>query len=164
MSVTAHLPVLEYSVDGVVGQQAERLVAGLNQTLANLTDMALDYKQAHWNVVGLDFSQLHELFDTFADQARDYADLVAERATTLGGAARGTLEATAAQTQLPPFPEDERDERKLLVHLVACLRLVDQQLREQLVATSGELATQDVYIEIARGIEKQRWMLQAHLR
>ena len=164
MSNTARLPALEFSVDGVVGQEVERLVAGLNQSLANLTDLAMDYKQAHWNVVGLDFIQLHELFDTFADQARDYADLVAERATTLGGGARGTLEATAVQTQLPPFPEDERDERQLLVHLAACLRQVDQQIREQLEAAAGELATQDVYIEIARGIEKQRWMIQAHLR
>jgi DNA-binding ferritin-like protein len=47
---------------------------------------------------------------------------------------------------------------------VACLRLVDRQLREPLVATAGELATQGVYGEIARGIEEQRWMIQAHLR
>jgi DNA-binding ferritin-like protein len=29
--------------------------------------------------------------------------------------------------------------------------------------TANEPATQDVYIEVVRGIEKQRWMLQAHL-
>jgi DNA-binding ferritin-like protein len=30
-------------------------------------------------------------------------------------------------------------------------------------ASADEAATQDVYIEVVRGIEKQRWMLQAHL-
>ncbi len=30
-------------------------------------------------------------------------------------------------------------------------------------ATASEPATQDVYIEVVRGIEKQRWMLQSHL-
>jgi len=36
--------------------------------LASLSDLAAAYKQAHWNVVGIDFSQLHELFDQCADQ------------------------------------------------------------------------------------------------
>jgi DNA-binding ferritin-like protein len=29
--------------------------------------------------------------------------------------------------------------------------------------SADEAATQDVYTEVVRGIEKQRWMLQAHL-
>ena len=157
-------PVLEYAVEDVVGEVADGLVNRLNQTLANLTDLAMDYKQAHWNIVGIDFYQLHQMFDTFADEVREWADLVAERATTLGGVARGTVEATAAKTQLPPFPETVREEVKLLGHLIACIRLVDQDLRDNLAPTERDLATQDIYIEIARGIEKQRWMLQAHLR
>jgi len=57
-----------------------------------------------------------------------------------------------------------REELKLLGHLIACIRLVDQDLRDNLTGTERDLATQDIYTEIARGIEKQRWMLQAHLR
>jgi DNA-binding ferritin-like protein len=30
-------------------------------------------------------------------------------------------------------------------------------------ASADEAATQDVYVEVVRGIEKQRWMLEAHL-
>jgi DNA-binding ferritin-like protein len=30
-------------------------------------------------------------------------------------------------------------------------------------ASADATATQDVYSEVVRGIEKQRWMLQAHL-
>jgi len=63
------------------------LVIGLNQNLAGLTDLATAYKQAHWNVVGIDFAQLHVWFDQFADQTRDYVDLFAERAVTIGGVA-----------------------------------------------------------------------------
>jgi DNA-binding ferritin-like protein len=29
--------------------------------------------------------------------------------------------------------------------------------------SAEEPATQDIYIEVTRGIEKQRWMLMAHL-
>lgn len=36
-------------------------------------------------------------------------------------------------------------------------------LRQAMDASAAEPATQDVYIEVLRGIEKQRWMLQSHL-
>ncbi|GIW09652.1 MAG: DNA starvation/stationary phase protection protein Dps [Chloroflexi bacterium] len=155
---------LAQAVAGLSKQQAEKLIAGLNQALANLTDLALDYKQAHWNVVGTTFYQLHEMFDEFASQAREWGDLVAERAVQLGGAAHGTLEAAAAATQLPPYPQDEHDGQALLRHLVECARVADEQIRKEIEASDADLATQDIYLEIARGLEKQRWMLQAHLR
>ena len=46
------------TVAGVDDVQQARLVAGLNQHLASLSDLAAAYKQAHWNVVGIDFAQL----------------------------------------------------------------------------------------------------------
>src|SRR3954451_11298182 len=105
------IPGLDY------GRRAQ-LVASLNQNLASLSDLAAAYKQAHWNVVGTDFSQLHALFDQFADQAREYVDTVAERAVALGGTARGTIQAAAEQSALPAFPLDERCEGHLLEALV----------------------------------------------
>jgi hypothetical protein len=81
----------------------ERLVRGLNLNLANMTSLATAYKQAHWNLQGAGFAQLHELFDRFADQTREYADLVAERAVTLFGTAHGTVEGAVKETTLPPF-------------------------------------------------------------
>src|SRR6266540_6064563 len=80
--------IVSRTVPGLDRELSARLVAGLNRNLATLSDLAAAYKQAHWNVVGIDFAQLHELFDQFADQTRDYVDTVAERAVTLGGVAR----------------------------------------------------------------------------
>src|SRR4051812_13903405 len=71
--------VVTRTVPGVDQEQRARLVVGLNASLAGLTDLAAAYKQAHWNVVGSDFSQLHELFDQFSDQTRAYMDVIAER-------------------------------------------------------------------------------------
>lgn len=151
------------TVPGLERARAERLIAGLNRNLATLTDLAAAYKQAHWNVVGRDFSQLHELFDEFASQAREYMDLVAERAVALGGVAHGTVQASANNSTLPPFPLDERDEVQLLTALAERIDRVAADLRQALDESADELVTQDLYTEIARGIEKQRWMLQAHL-
>jgi starvation-inducible DNA-binding protein len=155
--------IISRSVAGVGPEARSVLVAGLNQQLASLNDLAAAYKQAHWNVVGADFSQLHELFDQFADQTREYVDLVAERAVTLGGTARGTIKAAVEQSTLPAFPLEERCEQHLLEALVARIDILDGDLRQAMDTTASEPATQDVYIEVVRGIEKQRWMLQAHL-
>jgi starvation-inducible DNA-binding protein len=154
---------VQIGVPGVAQGVREALIGALNQSLANLTDLATAYKQAHWNVVGRDFSQLHELFDTFTDQTREYADLVAERAVTLGGVADGTIQAAVERTELPPFPRRERDERRLVEELVARVDGVAGQVRAAMDGSAEEPATQDLFTEVLRGIEKQRWMLAAHL-
>jgi starvation-inducible DNA-binding protein len=151
------------SVPGVDEALQARLVAGLNHNLASLTDLAAAYKQAHWNVVGIDFAQLHALFDQFADQAREYMDMVAERAVTLGGAAHGTIQAALEESVLPAFPPEERDEMRLLEELVGRIDILTAELRQAMDESTDEPATEDVYIEVVRGIEKQRWMLEAHL-
>ncbi|MEO1006109.1 MAG: ferritin-like domain-containing protein, partial [Cyanobacteria bacterium J06638_38] len=57
----------------------------LNASLAISTDLKSQVKQAHWNVKGMNFYQLHLLFDTIAGELEEYIDLVAERITALGG-------------------------------------------------------------------------------
>jgi starvation-inducible DNA-binding protein len=161
--MTTTITMVNRAAPGLDEESRARLVLGLNQTLATLFDLAAAYKQAHWNVVGADFSQLHELFDRFADQTREYVDVVAERAVTLGGTARGTIQAAVEQSALPAFPLEERCEQHLLEALVGRIDILDSDLRQAMHATESEPATQDVYIEVVRGIEKQRWMLQAHL-
>jgi starvation-inducible DNA-binding protein len=151
------------AVPGLDEARQSRLVVELNRNLAGLTDLAAAYKQAHWNVIGMDFAQLHALFDQFADQAREYMDLVAERAVTIGGTARGTIQAAVEGSVLPPFPVEDRDEMRLVTELVSRVDALTAELRKAMDASADEAATQDVYIEVVRSIEKQRWMLQAHL-
>ena len=152
----ANLPGLDWAL-------AESLAHRLNRDLATLTDLTAVYKQAHWNVLGSNFTELHRLFDQLADETRAFADLVAERAVTLGGVAHGTVQAVVESTALGPFPVNERDERRLLQEVSRRVESAVEELREAIVASAEEPVTQDLYIEIARAIEKQRWMLLAHL-
>jgi starvation-inducible DNA-binding protein len=161
--------VLTVDVDSspmVLGLNRElrnQLVSSLNQNLANLTDLAAMYKQAHWNVAGPNFAQLHEVFDRFADQTREFMDMLAERAVTLGGTARGTLQAAAESSTLTAFPQTERRQWRLVEELVLRLEHVALDLRQAMDACADEAATEDVFIEVVRGIEKQHWMLREHL-
>src|SRR6266700_5325946 len=82
------------------------MVELLNQHLADVLDLGLQAKQAHWNVKGPDFIGLHELFDKVAEQLEEFTDDIAERAVELGGTALGTVQIVSKQSRLPAYPLD----------------------------------------------------------
>jgi len=83
-----------------------KMIDLINQQLADTFDLLSQVKQAHWNVKGSDFIQLHKLFDAFAEHLVEYVDLVAERAAMLGGYVKGTARMAAANSTLPEYPTD----------------------------------------------------------
>src|SRR6187200_819142 len=90
-------------------ESRDGLVELLNARLADTFDLYSQLKQAHWNVKGSDFIQLHLLYDTVAEVVLEYVDTIAERATTLGGLALGTARMAAAATTLDEYPVDAVD-------------------------------------------------------
>ena len=121
-------------------------VAVLNQNLAGLTDLTAAYKQVHWNVVGVDFLQLHQLFDEFAEQIREFIDLIAERTVGLG-VAYGTVQEASEGSPLPPFSLEECDEAHLLEELSGHIDTMATKLREAIDESAEEAVTQDIGIE-----------------
>src|SRR5271167_3779805 len=84
-----------------------KVVALLNQALADILDLGLQTKQAHWNVKGPHFIGLHELFDRAAEELEEFIDSIAERAVELGGVALGTIQIVAKHSRLPAYPLDQ---------------------------------------------------------
>ena len=76
----------------------------LNSRLADAIDLQSQVKQAHWNVKGPQFIALHELFDKISDVVLGHIDDIAERATTLGGTAEGTVAVAAKRSKLKNYP------------------------------------------------------------
>lgn len=70
----------------------------LNTSLAATLDLWTQLKQAHWNVKGPNFYQLHLLFDALATSVYEYIDLIAERITALAGVANGTARQAAHES------------------------------------------------------------------
>jgi starvation-inducible DNA-binding protein len=106
---------------------------------------------------------LHELFDTISDAAREYADLTAERAVALGGLAAGTHQDVAANSQLAPFPSGETKWQPLVKAVHDRVLAAADQAREFGDGLDDDIATQDIYVEMIRGLDKWAWMLEAHL-
>jgi starvation-inducible DNA-binding protein len=143
-----------------------QVCAVLNQSLAESLDLYTQTKQAHWNVKGVHFYQLHLLFDEIAGELADYVDLFAERITSLGGTAFGTVRMAAKATELPEYPTDLSEGMDHVATLANRFATFGESLREN-IDVMGELedmVTQDIYVEVARDIDKRLWFLEAHLQ
>ena len=88
----------------IPSEARNEVIAVLNQQLADTFDLFSQIKQAHWNVKGMHFIALHQLFDKLAEEAEEFVDDMAERATALGGVAIGTARASGKASRLPEFP------------------------------------------------------------
>ncbi len=143
-----------------------QLVDILNQHLADLFDLYSQTKQAHWNVRGIHFQQLHELFDELAAQLPEFTDMVAERANTLGGYAMGTARMAANNSQLPEFPTHVT-EGIAMVEVVADRWAQYAASAREAISTSeelGDIDTSDLFTEISRAVDKSLWFIEAHLQ
>jgi len=143
----------------------EQVTAILNQSLAATLDLKTQTKQAHWNVKGKDFYQLHELFDEMAGELEEYVDMVAERVTALGGTALGTARMAAGQSILPEYPVDVVNGMDHVTALADRYAAYAKHVREAIDATEelGDADTADLYTEVSRTIDKRLWFLEAHL-
>ncbi|MGZ8562908.1 MAG: DNA starvation/stationary phase protection protein Dps [Candidatus Limnocylindria bacterium] len=138
----------------------------LNQHLADAFDLLSQVKQAHWNVKGPDFWQLHKLFDEVAEQAEDWVDEFAERVTALGGYATGTARMAVAASRLPEFPTDITDSMDYVRAVAARLSTFTNSARKAIDQTDklGDADTADLFTEISRCADKYLYFLEAHLQ
>ena len=141
------------------------VVALLNAQLADVIDLGLQAKQAHWNVKGPQFAALHALFDEARDTLDGFADELAERAVVLGGVARGTAQVLAKDSRLPVYPLEALDGAEHLWALSAALARVAQTSREAIRAAekAGDAVTVDVFTEVTRGLDTLLWKVEAHV-
>ena len=92
-----------------VFQPPQRLVQNLQLILVDLIELHLQGKQAHWNVVGTNFRDLHLQLDELVDFAREASDTVAERMRALDAVPDGRSDTIVATTSLPRFPANEQN-------------------------------------------------------
>ena len=144
----------------------EQVIQLLNQQLADTFDLFSQTKQAHWNVKGPQFYQLHLLYDTLAEGLQGYVDEIAERATALGGVAMGTARMAAENTRLPEYPPEATDSMESVRCLVDRFANAAASTRRALdeADKAGDADTVDLFTEISRDLDKWLWFLEAHLQ
>ena len=143
----------------------EQLVNFLNEVLASTSDLYSQTKQAHWNVKGIHFFQLHTMFDELATEINEFVDLVAERITALGGTAHGTVRQAAAGSFLKEYPHHAVDGKEHLTALADRYAAYGKVVRDGIdqAGDLGDQDTADMLTEISRVIDKRLWFIESHL-
>ncbi|BEV00459.1 DNA starvation/stationary phase protection protein Dps [Novosphingobium olei] len=138
----------------------------LQARLSDALDLEAQAKQAHWNVKGPHFLQLHELFDRLHDEIEQFVDQLAERITALGHVADGRIATTAAATTLYGYPLEATGGEAHLKAISANLGAFGKAVREAIdrAGMTGDADTADLFTQISRECDKQLWFLEAHLQ
>ena len=144
----------------------KKAAAILNQTLADISDLYSQTKQAHWNVRGQYFYQLHLLFDRLADEVEEHVDTLAERITAIGAVAMGTVRMAAANSALKEFPTDKAEDLHYVAALVERYAQCAKSVRQGIADTAGmgDADSADLLTAISRDLDSALWMLEAHTR
>ena len=98
------------------------------------------------------------------EHAQAYADTAAERIVALGLPVDSRIATVAANTTLPPLSQGFQNSDVTITEVIAQIDAALLQVRRAVEGLDEvDLNSQDVVIEIERGLTKDRWFLQAHL-
>jgi starvation-inducible DNA-binding protein len=136
----------------------------LTPVALGLQALAVNGKQAHWNVRGANFIAIHELLDSVVEHAQGWADEAAERVVALGLPIDARVSTVAEKVPATSVPAGFTQWDDIVRAVIAD---IDPVLVDLQAAIDGldevDLTSQDIAIGIKEGLEKDRWFLFAHL-
>lgn len=152
---------------GLSNKQRDGVAKILNTLLADEFVLYIKTRRFHWNVVGVDFSELHKFFESQYEALDDIVDEVAERARALDAVAAGSLKEYLDLTRLKESAGKNPDWKGMVAALLDDHETVIRNLRAD-AKTVGEKfdddGTNDFLVGLLEQHEKMAWMLRAYLK
>ena len=137
----------------------------LNQSVAETAVTTMLAQNFHWNVTGMTFGPLHELFQNIYEDHFTAQDDLAERIRALDAHAEGTLSGMVKRSKVAEHSGDATDKEMIKALLDAQETLASTLAGcGELAANHGDTLTEDLCIERGRSHEKFAWILRSHLR
>lgn len=138
------------------------LTNNLQAVLADLIELHVQGKQAHWNIVGTNFRDLHLQLDEIVDAARQFADDTAERMRALHALPDGRSSTVADTTSLAQFPDGLISTKDAIERIVAAMEAAVGTMRKVHDEVDEEDPTSaDLLHEFIARLEQFAWMVQA---
>ncbi|EKD87814.1 MAG: hypothetical protein ACD_35C00187G0008 [uncultured bacterium] len=160
-----HDPKIQILIQPNIGLESDvrlPIINILNSILSNEALLTLKTRNAHWNVHGVGFFELHILFDTQYKQLNDISDEIAERVRMVGGIAIGSFAEFLTHTRL----EERPLEVPTILHLLADHETIIRYLHEDIRKCNDEYedeGTSDLLVSVMRMHEKMAWMLRSYI-
>ena len=137
----------------------------LQAVLTDLIELHLQGKQAHWNVVGKNFRDLHLQLDEVVEAARGFSDEIAERMRALFITPDGRSSSVSKQTSLPPYPEGEVDTSETIDLITQRIYAACKTMRDVHDQVDDEDPTSaDLLHGVLTRLEQLAWMVSAENR
>ena len=137
--------------------------AALDATLAELIALTHNTQQAHWNAVGEEFYQVHDLLGHIYEAHGPLIDAVAERSRQIGYPADGRPSTLADRANLAEMEASAVRDVEAVAMLSEQLKIVSDRLGDRIQTVGDDPVTQDLLIEVNTLLDKQMWLLAAHL-
>jgi starvation-inducible DNA-binding protein len=138
------------------------LAGNLQTVLTDLIELHLQGKQAHWNLVGTNFRDLHLQLDEIIAAARLFADQAAERMRALHALPDGRSSTISASTRLEGFPEGLTSTKQTVKLITERLERTVQTMRDVHDEVDEEDPTSaDLLHAAIERLEQLAWMVNA---
>jgi len=140
------------------------IVDALNQSVAETAVTTMLAQNFHWNVTGMAFGPLHELFQQIYEDHFTAQDDLAERIKALKAHADGTLAGMLERSKVK-----EHDGHATDKEMIATMQAAQETLATtlagagELAAKHGDTLTEDLCIARGQTHEKFAWFLRSHL-
>jgi len=145
---------------GLEDHARQSIVETLNVILADESVLAIKTRSAHWNVRGVSFFELHNLFGLQYKQLNTISNKIAERAQMLGGFAIASFPDFSKNTRLEEQPGMIPDLLQLLADHEAVIRFLRGDANKCTEEYEDE-GTFDLLVKVIRLHEKMAWILRA---
>lgn len=144
---------------------AKAEIAGaLTQAVSETVVTTMLAQNFHWNVKGMAFGPLHDLFQKIYEDHFTAQDDLAERVRAIGEHAEGRLSVMLERSKIEEHDGHATDREMISMLAEAQTTVAATLAGAAAVAEShGDLLTQDLCIERGLVHEKFAWLLSAHL-
>ena len=136
----------------------------LYQIVAETTVTTMLAQNFHWNVTGMAFGPLHDLFQKIYEDHFEAQDELAERMKALGSYVDGSFSNMLELSKVSECKEKISDVEmiKSMLNAQETLALTIAGAGD-IAATNGDKLTEDLCVERGRIHEKFAWILRSHL-
>lgn len=140
------------------------IAEALNQSVAETAITTMLAQNFHWNVKGMAFGPLHDLFQKIYEDHFVAQDDLAERIRALDAHAEGKLSDMIKRSKVEEHDGHATDREMIALMLTAQVTLAATLAGAGEVAAShGDTLTEDLCIARGQTHEKFAWFLRSHL-
>ena len=151
---------------GIPDYDLQEVVTLLNTLLADENVLYTKTRNAHWNITGSNFFDLHKLFQMQYESLDIVVDEIAERVRSLGHFALGSMKDFLSITNMSEENHDFGNSKQIIQTLLNDHETIIRIIRSDIVPIATkyrDLGTADFVTGVMEQHEKMGWMLMASL-